>query len=180
MDEVAWRGRKGSFDESSANWAYYPGVGARRLAGAGGHLVGLGIQPLSGPYNIAAGGVSGIAILINHFTGWNVSVMYLVMNLPLFVLGFIYLGRWRFLIGTAIVVMLFTVCTAWFDANLPHILAQWPITDSVLLSAIYAGLVGGSAGGYLPGRGHCRGHRHRRPHRAGEIRTVAQPDLSVC
>ena len=128
-------------------------VGRGLLLVLGATLSALGFSLFQVPYNIAAGGVSGIAILINHFTGWNVSVMYLVMNLPLFILGFIYLGRWRFLVGTALVVVLFTVCTAWFDANLPQLLAQWPITDNMLLSAIYAGLVGGSAGGliYLAG-----------------------------
>ncbi|MCB0058628.1 MAG: YitT family protein, partial [Caldilineaceae bacterium] len=33
-------------------------------------LAGLGFSLFQVPYNIAAGGVSGIAILINHFTGW--------------------------------------------------------------------------------------------------------------
>lgn len=128
-------------------------LGRAVLLVLGATLSALGFSLFQVPYNIAAGGVSGIAILINHFTSWNVSAMYLLMNIPLFILGFIYLGRWRFLIGTALVVLLFTVCTAWFDANLPHLLAQWPITDNMLLSAIYAGLVGGSAGGliYLAG-----------------------------
>ena len=74
-------------------------------------LAGLGFSLFQVPYNIAAGGVSGIAILINHFTGWPISVMYLVMNVPLFVLGFFYLGRWRFLVSTALAVLLFSFTT---------------------------------------------------------------------
>lgn len=116
-------------------------------------LAGAGFSLFQVPYNIAAGGVSGIAILINHFTGWSISAMYLIMNVPLFVVGFIYLGRWRFLISTALAVFLFSATTAFADRYLPSVLAQWPITDNILLSAIYAGLVGGIGGGliYLAG-----------------------------
>ena len=63
------------------------------LIGAGASIAGVGFSPFQVPYNIAAGGVSGIAILINHFTGWSVALLYLAMNVPLFALGFFYLGR---------------------------------------------------------------------------------------
>ena len=112
-------------------------------------LAGLGFSLFQVPYNIAAGGVSGIAILINHFTGWPISVMYLAMNVPLFVLGFFYLGRWRFLVSTALAVLLFSFTTGVGNQYLPTVLAEWPITDNILLSAIYAGLIGGIGGGLL-------------------------------
>jgi uncharacterized membrane-anchored protein YitT (DUF2179 family) len=112
-------------------------------------LAGAGFSLFQVPYNIAAGGVSGIAILINHFTGWPIATMYLIMNIPLFVVGFFYLGRWRFLFSTALAVLLFTMTTGLFDQYLPALLPEWPITDNILLSAIYAGLVGGIGGGLL-------------------------------
>ncbi len=114
---------------------------------------GLGFSLFQAPYNIAAGGVSGIAILINHFTGWPISAMYLAMNVPLFILGFFYLGRWRFLFSTAIAVLIFSAAIGLADQYLPMLLYQWPITDNILLSTIYAGLVGGIGGGliYLAG-----------------------------
>lgn len=115
----------------------------------GATLAGAGFSLFQVPYNIAAGGVSGIAILINHFTGWPVAMLYLIMNIPLFVVGFFWLGRWRFLFSTALAVFIFTVTTGLFDRYLPAVLSTWPITDNVLLSAIYAGLVGGIGGGLL-------------------------------
>lgn len=115
----------------------------------GASVSALGFSLFQVPYNIAAGGVSGIAILINHFTGWPVSTLYLLMNLPLFVLGFIYLGRWRFFFSTALVVLIFSFGTGWLNQNLPYLLSQYPITDNVLLSAIWAGLVGGIGGGLV-------------------------------
>ncbi len=117
------------------------------LLGAGLSAVGYAVFQV--PYNIAAGGVSGIAILVNHFTGWPVSTFYLVANIPLFILGYIYLGRWRFLWSTALVVLIFSGATQWLEVNLPQYLASYPITDNVLLSAIWAGLVGGIGGGLV-------------------------------
>ena len=117
------------------------------LIGAG--ISALGFSLFQVPYNIAAGGVSGIAILINHFTGWPIAAMYLAMNVPLFVVGFIFLGRWRFLINTALSVVIFSFGIGWFSQVLPTYLATWPITDNILLSAIYAGLVGGIGGGLV-------------------------------
>jgi uncharacterized membrane-anchored protein YitT (DUF2179 family) len=115
----------------------------------GAALSGLGFSLFQAPYNIAAGGVSGIAILINHFTNWPISTMYLAMNAPLFVLGFFYLGRWRFLFSTAVAVLVFTAAIGLSDQYMPQLLEEWPITDNILLSAIYAGLVGGIGGGLI-------------------------------
>jgi uncharacterized membrane-anchored protein YitT (DUF2179 family) len=112
-------------------------------------LSAVGYAVFQVPYNIAAGGVSGVAILVNHFTGWPVSTFYLVANIPLFVLGYFYLGRWRFLWSTALVVVIFSFATQWLEINLPQYLASYPITDNILLSAIWAGLVGGIGGGLV-------------------------------
>lgn len=119
----------------------------------GASVAGLGFSLFQAPYNIAAGGVSGVAILINHFTGWPISTLYFLMNVPLFVIGFFYLGRWRFLVSTAVAVMIFSTAIGLSDQYLPRLLDRWPITDNVLLSTVYAGLVGGIGGGliYLAG-----------------------------
>jgi uncharacterized membrane-anchored protein YitT (DUF2179 family) len=101
------------------------------------------------PYNIAAGGVGGIAIIVNNFTGWPIGVMILVMNLPLWVLGYFYLGRWRFLGRTIFAVVVFSAGVDFFDVYLPTILDTFPITDNILLSAIYGGIVGGIGGGLV-------------------------------
>ncbi len=101
------------------------------------------------PYNIAAGGVGGIAIIINNFTGWPIGVMILIFNLPLWVLGYYYLGRWRFLGRTVIAVIIFSVGVDFFNIYLPTALETFPITDNILLSAIYGGIVGGIGGGLV-------------------------------
>jgi len=112
------------------------------------------------PFNLAAGGISGIGIIINHFTGWPVGTLYLVINIPLLALGYFYLGRWQFLIYTMLAVLIFSVAADLFIAFLPVVLARPSITADMLLSAIYGGLVSGigvgiiyRAGGTVGGTG---------------------------
>ena len=116
-------------------------------------IAALGFSIFQVPYNIAAGGVSGIGIIVNHFTGWPVSLFYLLANIPLLLLGFFFLGRWRFVWTTLLAVLIFTAGTEFFPQILPRYLADYPITDNVLLAAIYAGLVGGIGGGMIYGAG---------------------------
>lgn len=123
----------------------------------GASVAALGFSLFQEPYNIAAGGVSGIAIIVNAFTGWSVAIFYFVVNIPLLILGFFYLGRWRFLITTQIAVLIFSGMLAFFNQVLPGYLAQFPITDNVLLSAIYGGLVGGIGGGLIYAAGATMG-----------------------
>ena len=56
------------------------------------------------PANLASGGVSGIAQLINHFTGWPIGMMVLIGNIPLFLLGWRFLGGRRFALRTAVAI----------------------------------------------------------------------------
>jgi uncharacterized membrane-anchored protein YitT (DUF2179 family) len=109
------------------------------------------------PYNLAAGGVSGIGLIVNHFTGFSVPAFYFLVNIPLLVFGFFYLGRWRFLFNTIVAVIFFSAAIEVFDRTLPTYLESYPLTDNILLSAIYAGLVGGIGGGLVYAAGATMG-----------------------
>ena len=63
------------------------------------------------PANLASGGVSGIAQLINYFTGWPIGLMVLIGNMPLFLLGWRFLGGRRFAMRTAFAIVLYSVFT---------------------------------------------------------------------
>ena len=56
------------------------------------------------PANLASGGVSGISQLINHVTGLPIGLMVLIGNIPLFLLGWRFLGGRRFALRTAMCV----------------------------------------------------------------------------
>lgn len=116
---------------------------------AGAIIAALGYSLFQVPFNIAAGGITGIGIIVNYFTGFPVGTLYFLMNLPLLLIGFLYLGRWRFLISTLLGIVIFSIATDMFTFYLPTLLHEFPITDDVLLSAIYAGLIGGIGSGLI-------------------------------
>ncbi len=90
------------------------------------------------PFNIAPGGVSGMAIILHEFTGWLLGLTMLVLTIPMLVLGFYYLGRFRFLIRAFYVTVIYSVGVDLLATFLPP-----GVTDDVLLNAIYGGIVGG-------------------------------------
>lgn len=66
------------------------------------------INIFTAPNNIAPGGLTGIATMFNFLFGLPIGTMILVMNVPLFILGFIYFG-WKFIIKTIIATALSSV-----------------------------------------------------------------------
>jgi uncharacterized membrane-anchored protein YitT (DUF2179 family) len=102
------------------------------------------------PGNLAAGGVSGIAQLIGNATGWAVGTLYVVLNLPLLVLGWRYLGGRRFLIRTICAVLVYSLA---IDV-LARIVPANGITSDPMLNALYGGVIGGvGVGLVLHGQG---------------------------
>ena len=97
------------------------------------------------PSNLAPGGVMGIAVIVNEFTGWSLGLIMLAVNIPLLVLGFYNLGRFNFLIHTLFVVLVYSfgadLMTGWLPAS--------GITDDLLLNAIYGGVLGGIGSGLI-------------------------------
>jgi len=63
------------------------------------------------PANLASGGVSGISQLINHFTGWPIGLMVLIGNVPLFLLGWRFLGGRKFALRTALAIVTYSLFT---------------------------------------------------------------------
>jgi len=63
------------------------------------------------PASLASGGVSGISQLINHFTGWPIGFMILIGNIPLFLLGWRFLGGQRFAVRTAVAIFTYSTFT---------------------------------------------------------------------
>ena len=91
------------------------------------------------PSQIAPGGVSGAAIIINDLTGWPVGLTMLALNVPLVILGFRHLGRFRFLGRTLYAVLLYNLgadlAAGWFPSG--------GLSDDLLLNALFGGVVGG-------------------------------------
>jgi uncharacterized membrane-anchored protein YitT (DUF2179 family) len=94
------------------------------------------------PGKLAAGGVSGIAQIVNRYTGWPIGVMIILFNIPLFVLGWKFLGGRRFLLRTFLAVGIYAVLIDVLALYLPR-----DLTSDSVLNALFGGvLMGGGMG----------------------------------
>lgn len=116
---------------------------------AGSVTVALGFSLFQIPFNLAAGGITGLSIIIGKFVPLSVGVLYIVMNIPLMVLGFRQLGGWVFLIRTVFSVIIFSVTSDALTYWMPKLLETYPLTHDMLLSSIYAGLTTGIGSGII-------------------------------
>ncbi len=92
------------------------------------------------PNSIAPGGLTGVATILNKLFGLPVGVTSMVLNLPLFIIGFHAMGRvfvWRSLVAT----VLFSVAIDAIDVP--------PLTNDVLLGAVYGGVLLGVGVGII-------------------------------
>jgi len=112
-------------------------------------VAALGFSVFQVPFKLAAGGISGLGIILNQFISVPVGMIFLLLNIPLMVLGFFQLGRWRFLISSVLAVICFSFATDLFNVYLPTVTKRWPITDDLLLASIYAGVLFGIGMGII-------------------------------
>jgi len=93
------------------------------------------------PANLASGGVSGIAQLLNHYTGWPIGVMVLLGNLPLFAIGWRYLGGRTFVLRTAFSIIVYSLVVDLIPRF--HLIPANGITDDIFLNSLYGAVVAG-------------------------------------
>ena len=99
-------------------------------------LFGFGFAFFLQPNDLNAGGISGLAMMFVHLTGFGtVGMITLLMNLPLFLLGGIKVGR-KFLAGSLVGLTASSLLLDGF-AVLPHPAAE------PLIAALYGGLLCG-------------------------------------
>jgi uncharacterized membrane-anchored protein YitT (DUF2179 family) len=104
-------------------------------------LQAIGLRLFMVPAQLASGGISGISQLINHFTGWPIGVMVFIGNIPLFLVGWRWLGGKRFAVRTLVAVLAyscFTEAVLWlpfFPKN--------GITNDLVLNSLYGAVVCG-------------------------------------
>ena len=84
------------------------------------------------PENLAAGGVSGLSIVINNYIPLSISIINFILNIILLIVGFIFIGR-EFGGKTIFSVILFSVFMFIMENTYP---ATKPVTDEILLNLI--------------------------------------------
>ncbi|MEN6410064.1 MAG: YitT family protein [Anaerolineaceae bacterium] len=105
-------------------------------------LVGAFVQALAMrlflvPAQLVSGGISGAAQLINFYTDWPIGLMVFIGNVPLFFLGWRFLGGPRFALRTAFSVIAFSFLTDFVVIFMP----KEPVTTDLFLNTLYGGLV---------------------------------------
>jgi len=104
----------------------------------GNTLLAFGIGALVLEYQILAGGVSGIGMILQHFLGLPVSASVMVCNAALFLVGLVILGK-KFALGSLLSTFLFPLLLSFFEGNA---LFQGSLQDP-LLASILAGVFAG-------------------------------------
>ena len=103
----------------------------------GNALFCLGVYTFAINGGFAPGGMSGVALIINHFTQWPVGTVSLALNLPIILLTYRQLGR-RFLLKSLRTII---ISTLMMDLVFPLFPAY---AGSRLLSALFSGIFMGA------------------------------------
>lgn len=106
---------------------------------AGALLQALALRLFLVPAHLASGGVSGLAQIINFYTGWPIGAMTLAGNIPLFALGWRHLGGPRFAIRTAFAIVASSLLIDFLAPFLP----PTGVTQDIVLNTLYGGVMGG-------------------------------------
>ncbi len=103
---------------------------------AGAAVAGFGVNYFTIANGLGEGGFTGIAILLKYWFDWSPGITSIVLNLPLFILGWVYLGKRA--MGYTI---WGTVCFSFFLWLFEDFGS--PIEDDLLLASLYAGVTVG-------------------------------------
>jgi uncharacterized membrane-anchored protein YitT (DUF2179 family) len=93
------------------------------------------------PARLLSGGVVGLALLLNQLFGLPIGLQTLIYNIPIFILGYRYLGR-RFILLSIIGVSSFSFLT-------DNLKMLQPVTREMVLIAIFGGVLTGIADGII-------------------------------
>ena len=98
-----------------------------------GCVIGAAAYPMfMTPNRIAPGGITGIATILNHLFSWPVGTVSLILNIPLFLIGFRAMGK-IFVFRSLLATVIFSV--------LIDLLPLGPVTNDPLLGTLYGGVL---------------------------------------
>jgi len=103
------------------------------------------------PARIAAGGASGLAVVLHYLWGLPTGLLVFGMNLPLLVAGYLFLGGVRFTARTLASVAIFSLTVD----PLEHFVR--PVTHDAFLATLYGGVISGVGIGLVFGQGASTG-----------------------
>ncbi|AUN13978.1 membrane protein [[Clostridium] sordellii] len=104
---------------------------------AGITISSIGINGFLKPAHLLGGGVAGLSVALNYVSNMNIGVLSFLINIPIFILGFIFLEK-EFCITSLVNMLIFSTVLG-LTQNVGHYI---PVND-VLLQTVYGGILGG-------------------------------------
>ncbi|HWE63677.1 MAG TPA: YitT family protein [Chloroflexota bacterium] len=98
------------------------------------------------PARISAGGVSGLAVVLHFLFHLPTGLLVFILNVPLLVVGYLFLGGLRFTVRTLVSVVIFSATVDGLGA------AIHPLTHDAFLATLYGGVISGVGIGLVFGR----------------------------
>ncbi len=98
----------------------------------------LAVVLFEAPAEIAPGGVSGIAIILNRVIGTPIGLLIILGNIPIQLLAFRMMGSWQIVVRTVYTIILYSIL---IDLLTPYF--PTPISDDRLLNALMGGILSG-------------------------------------
>ena len=110
---------------------------------AGMIISSIGINGFIRPAHLLSGGVTGLATMLNYITNINVGLLTFLINIPIFILGFMYLER-DFCITSLINMVLFSVIL-----GITQDIGSYIQVDDILLQSVFGGILAGIGSGLV-------------------------------
>ena len=116
-------------------YKYYPQIRDYLMILVGALITGCSYTYFFIPNNIAPGGITGVATVLNYLIGWPpVGTLSFILNIPLFLLGYKSGGKF-FVIRSFVAMMLLSLFI--------DILPGPPVTRDGMLASIFGGILMG-------------------------------------
>ena len=103
----------------------------------GGVIAGISFNAFLIPHRLLSGGISGIALIIDYLFNINAGLLILVMNVPIFVMGYRFVDR-EFIVLSLIGMLAFSFSIQFFS-----FLRNYIYIEDIMLSCIYGGILNG-------------------------------------
>ena len=98
----------------------------------GAFLFALAINLFVIPNDLGEGGVTGVTIILYYVLGWSPSIVSLVINTGLLIIGYRFLNRQA---------IIYTIIAVIFNSLFLHLTESWSIqSDEIMINAIFGGV----------------------------------------
>lgn len=110
----------------------------------GSSLLAFGVCAFIMPYDLIVGGATGISLIIHRLTSINVSIIALVINIGVLPIGYVFGGK-KLVGGSVLSSLIYPLALAVFE-RIPQLST---IADSVILAALFGGIICGAGIGLV-------------------------------